>query len=494
MKISIKNILKIASILVIGTSTISCEKMLEDARIDPDTVSTVDDKTLFAQAARQLFLQTTDVSVIRFAGMYGHYFVAGSDTRKADMYFDGFNDRFEEIYEKSYDDVIKYTEETLYITSTGETKNEVRHAMADVISVMGFARITDGFGDIPYTEGGKGKTQEIIQPKYDTQKFIYTDMIKRLGESIEVLKHADPNLAYDEADFIFANDMDKWVRLANSMRLRLAMRIRFANETLSKETVTACLSEPLMEIIDHDAWMIDTEDPGNEWYYATVSSPGVKLSDLLITQLKNNNDPRLQVFSTTDAEGGYSGQLNGLDDIHFASSGFDNRSDMGPALASKDSKLYLLTATETWFLRAEAVLAYNNDVTSANEYYRKGIETSLLQWKVAQTEIDTFMASSVAQLTGDVSNMEEQLGNQLWIALTPNYYEGWAHARRTGYPIIANAERTDPKLERGVTNGIMPKRFKYSSFEISNNGENVNKAIENQGPNKIDTPIWWDKK
>jgi hypothetical protein len=492
MKISKNIILKIVSILVIGISMTSCEKLLEDARIDPDVVSEVDDKGLFAQAARQLFLQTTDVSVIRFAGMYGHYFVSGSDSRTADMYLDGFNDRYEEIYEKSYGEVIRYAEETLYITSTGDTKNEVRHAMADVISVIGFARITDGFGDIPYTEGGKGKTEEIILPKYDTQEFIYTDMINRLGKSIEVLKNADSDDAYDEADFIFANDMDKWVRFANSMRLRLAMRVRYSNETLSRETVTKCLSEPLMETVEDDAWMIDTEDPGNEWYYASAS-PGVKLSDLFITMLKDTHDPRIEVFAALDADGGYSGQLNGLKDAIFAGSGFGKRSNMGLELASKDSKLYLLTAAETWFLRAEAALVYDGDEVKANENFRNGIETSLIQWNVPRSERIVFMDSDVAKLSGDISNKEEQIGNQLWIALTPNYYEGWAHARRTGYPVVANAERTDPKLERGVTNGIMPKRFKYSSFELSNNGENVEKAIERQGPNKIDTPVWWDK-
>ena len=471
----------------------SCEKMLEDARIDPDTVATVDDKGLFATATRELFLQTTDISVIRFAGMYGHYFVSGSDFRKADLYLDGFNDRYEEIYEKSYGDVIRYTEETLYLTSTGDTKNEVRHAMADVISVIGFARITDGFGDIPYTEGGKGKIDENILPKYDSQESIYHDLVKRLGESIDVLKSANPDDAYDEADFIYGNDMDKWVRFANSMRLRLAMRMRFADEAFSRETVTKCLAEPLMETVEHDAWMIDTEDPGNEWYYARVSSPRVKLSELFINTLKDNNDPRLPIFASIDKDGGYSGQLNGIDDAYFAGSGFYDRSDMGLALSSQDSKHYLMTASETWFLLAEVALAYDGDDTKANEYYRKGIITSLNQWSVSTLDTNDFMNSPIASLSGDKAHMEEQIGDQLWIALTPNYYEGWAHVRRTGFPKAASAQRTKAILSKGVTNGYIPNRFKYSSFEISNNGENVQIAIDRQGPNKIDTPIWWDK-
>ena len=180
---------------------------------------------------------------------------------------------------------------------------------------------------------------------------------------------------------------------------------------------------------------------------------------------------------------------NGLTDLAFGSSDFANKSDMGLALSSSDSKLYMITAAEVWLLRAEAAIVYDNDPATANTNYRMGIETSLNQWEVEATEITSFMESPATTLAG--VNDEEQIGNQMWLALTPNYSESWSHIRRTGYPIIP--ERTAPELNRGVTNGIMPTRFMYSSFELGSNSVNVQEAISRQGANKIDTPVWWDK-
>jgi hypothetical protein len=314
-------------------------------------------------------------------------------------------------------------------------------------------------------------------------------MIIRLTNSISVLKSADPAMGYPASDPIFDNDLDKWVRFANSVRLRLGMRLRYADEALSKSTVSQCLSEPLMEDPSHDAFMIETEGTGNAWFERRTGFPSIKMSSLLIDQLQGTADPRLSVFVSQDANGQYSGMVNGLTDLAFGGSDFANKSDMGLALSSSESKLYMITAAEVWLLRAEAALAYDNDPATANTNYRTGIESSLNQWEVDTAEIASFMASPTATLAG--VNDEEQIGVQMWLALTPNFFESWTYIRRTGYPMIPG--RTDPDLHQGATNGIMPSRFMYSSFELGSNSANVQEAISRQGANKIDTPVWWDK-
>jgi hypothetical protein len=354
---------------------------------------------------------------------------------------------------------------------------------------LGYARITDAFGDIPYTEGGKGKSQNILRPNYDTQEFIYGDMIKRLGNSISILKNADPAMAYPNSDPLFNNDLNKWIRFANSVRLRLAMRIRDADNALSRQTVSQCLTEPLMEDNGHNATMIQTEGNGNDWFTYRTGYPSIKMSTKLIDQLQGTADPRLSVYVSKDADGNYTGMVNGLNDLAFGKSNYATKSDIGLALSSKDSKLYLMNAAEVWFLRSEAALVYDNNPATANDLYRMGIKTSLQQWEVEDTDITAFMATPTASLSGN--DAEEQIGTQMWLALTPNYYESWSYIRRTGYPVIE--DRTDPDLTKGATNGVMPTRFLYSSFELSSNSENVTEAINRQGGNKIDIPVWWDK-
>lgn len=489
---NIQNITKgILVVIIIGLVFVSCQDNIDDLRENPNGVTKIDDAALFTKAVRSLFQGTTDQSVYRFAGQHAHYFMAGSTARPPDQYLDGFDGSYNGIYNGFYGGVIRHIEDVLEITTNEGTENPVRYAMADVIAVMGYAKITDGFGEIPYTEGGKGKTLDILTPKYDTQEFIYKDMIDRLSASIAVLKTADPAMGYPNSDPIFDNDISKWVKFANSVRLRLAMRLRLADNALSKQVVAQCLTEPLMDDNSDNAAMIETEGQGNAWYSLKTGYPSIKVSEMMVNQLQSTSDPRLSIFVSKDAEGNYSGITNGLNDIAFGASNFAAKSDMGLALSSKDSELYIMTATEVYFLRAEAALAYDNDPAEANTLYRMGIETSLNQWDVDATLISDFMVTATTTLSGSNEMQEEQIGMQMWIALTPNYYESWSHIRRTGYPVIA--QRTADNLEPGVTNGFMPKRFLYSTFELSSNGVNVNEAIGRQGENKIDTPVWWDQ-
>jgi len=497
---NIKNTLKYTTALIItAVVLISCQSGLDDAYNNPNAVTEIDDAALFTNAVRSLLLQTTGGATSEFAGQYAHYYVEGSTARKPDQYFDNFDGTYADIYDGFYGGVIKHIEEVMVITTTDGTRNEVRYAMADVISVMGFAVITDAFGEIPYTEGGKGKTEDILMPKYDTQEFIYTDMIERLGESIQVLKLADPTKGYPGSDPLFDNDLSKWVRLANSMRLRLGMRLRMADNALSRQVVAQCLTEPLMEDPSHDGSMLQTEGSGNYWYLRKTGYPSVKMSEMMINQLVSTSDPRLTVFVSKNKdeddpdyeEGIYIGQLNGLNDIAFGASNFETKSNMGRAISSPESLHYIMTAAEVWLLRAEAALVYDVDLAKANDLYRKGIKTSMDQWEIDAIDIVDFLASPIATLTGTIAEMEEQIGTQMWVGLTPNYFESWSHVRRTGYPVIT--ERTKDYLDRGVTKGIMPKRFLYPNDELSANGVNVKAAIERQGPNKIDTPVWWDK-
>ncbi|MCL6267056.1 SusD/RagB family nutrient-binding outer membrane lipoprotein [Flagellimonas myxillae] len=476
-------------IITLGLVFLSCEKRLDDLRENPNALTTIDDAALFTKAVRSVFQGTTDNASSHFAGMHAHYYVAGSTWRAPDQYGDGHDGDYNSILNGLYGGTIRHIEDVLEITTAEGTKNPVRNAMADVIAVLGFAKITDAYGEVPYTEGGKGKTEDIVQPRYDTQESIYRDMIERLSNSIAVLKNADPAEGYPDSDPIFNNDMDKWVRFANSVRLRLAMRVRFADSALSSATVALCLDEPLMESVDHDAFMIETEGTGNAWFNRRTGFPSIKMSTMLIDQLQSTADPRLPVFVSQDGNGEYSGMINGLTDVAFGGSDFANKSDMGLQLSSPESKLYVITASEVWLLRAEAALVFDNDPTAANTLFRMGIETSLHQWEIDPTDIATFMGSPSATLAG--INDEEQIGVQMWLALVPNYFEGWIHIRRTGYPIIP--VREDADLHPGVTNGIMPTRFKYSSFELGSNTNNVTEAINRQGPNAIDTPVWWDK-
>lgn len=95
-------------------------------------------------------------------------------------------------------------------------------AIAKVLRVEVFLKLTDYYGDVPYFEGGQGYYGQIYAPKYDTQEDIYNDFFKILGEAIDEFDPAKPSPA---SDFYFGGDVAKWQRFAASLKLRVAMRL-----------------------------------------------------------------------------------------------------------------------------------------------------------------------------------------------------------------------------------------------------------------------------
>jgi hypothetical protein len=159
-------------------------------------------------------------------------------------------------------------------------------------------------------------------------------------------------------------------------------------------------------------------------------------------------------------------------------------------MLAPDQPLDIMAASEIWFLRAEAALFNLGGDEDPNEYYQKGIEQSMDRWKIDATEY--LSTSPLANLTGDDEEKFEQIATQMWIAFIPNHAEAWTNIRRTGYPEIA--QRNDPLLSKGVTDGYLPKRLTYPyTVEKSLNGDNMQEAINRMGgEDKIDTPVWWD--
>jgi hypothetical protein len=351
--------------------------------------------------------------------------------------------------------------------------------------------MTDLFGDMPYSEGGYGQTGNLL-PEYDPQSFIYEDMIEKLGASIQAMKTGDAEDAFPGFDPLFNNDLEKWVRFSNALRLRLAMRMRFANPTLASTVIQQCTEEPLMVSNEDNAQIITYDDPDlyNQWYSHFQMTPW-KMSRKLVDWLKATNDPRLYVWVEQNTYGDYVGAENGLNEIAWSQMPWDSISDPTPALYARDMPVYFMCAAETRFYTAEATLLGLNPGGDANALYQEGIRLAMEQWNVEPDSITNFINNiPIATLSGDLETALEQIGTQLWLSLVTNFIESYSSIRRLGYPVIPN--RTDEWLDKGETNGVLPKRFLYPYDEVATNSANVQEAIDRQGPNELTTPVWWD--
>lgn len=491
-----KKIFYTTSLLIFLVSLVSCDDKMEEMNTNPLALASLSDEYLFTTSVREAFGDGGYISDfhMRFASQYAHIYVTNSEMRAADSYLDFHTqDIYKFMYSKAFVEQLRNINEVILITEREETKNPVRNALANIVAVIDFAQISDCWGDIPYSEGARG-SEGILFPVYDTQDKIYKDLILRLKNAIVVLKTADPDDAYPGADPVYNNDLSKWIRFANSLKLRLAMKIRFAEPAYSTTIITECMSEQFIETNAHNFELIHKVSDNSEFYNPWWDLRKVqnwKMSEKLTDWLKSTSDPRLKIFVSPNAQGEFKGVPNGLNEQAVSQIDWSSYSDPAPGLYAKDLSQYLMCASEVWFLRAEAA-AFSLAPGDANEMYRKGITANMQRWNIPDQEIQTYLSEvPEATLSGDNENKLRQISTQMWIAYIPNFTEAWTSIRRTGYPEIPR--RTNTMIfSQGVTDGYLPKRFRYSSAEYLNNYFNVTEALKKQGDDLIDTPLWWD--
>jgi hypothetical protein len=215
-----------------------------------------------------------------------------------------------------------------------------------------------------------------------------------------------------------------------------------------------------------------------------------RLSDKVVSQLSSTNDPRLSIYATPTKYGAYRGFVNGLVDEKFNEAIKEEHSYPGEFLVGRGASVYLMTAAEIAFTKAELAL-FGLGTGDANTYYRNGIRLAMERVGVLSEEINTFLAGDTAQLSGTVEEQFEQVCTQMWLAFAPNMAEAYSMMRRTGYPEIPI--RDGIVTDKGDTDGELPSRLIYPLSEKQRNEENVRKAIESMaGGDELKSRVWWD--
>jgi Starch-binding associating with outer membrane len=482
----------------------SCEKRWEQMNINPNQLKDLPDGYLFNSAIRGSFLDNMGRIQGDYSGQYAHIVTTDVFNREIDKYFDihSSGDVDEAIFRDVYNGAILNISEVLKLTSSGKYKNEARNAQASIISAYNFSKITDLFGDVPFKEAAQGK-DGLFTPKYDKQEDIYAGLIDMLNTSLGILKKSTSDQIFpSQFDPLYGGKLDSWRKFGNSLKLRLAMRARFANPAKYEPIIVSCLSEPLIESNQDNVKLTNYDNTNsqlyNPWYNKIIDYNANRFtmlwSDLFIETLRSSKDPRLAFFATKNSSGNYLGMPNGLLDIPYSQWSKSNTSRFTAQFVARDQPLYILTASEVWFLRAEAALFSIGGGNEPNTLYQTGIKLAMEQWGIGPEQIDIYLKDKERVLNGTKENQFKQISTQLWIGCIPNFLESWNTVRRTGYPEIK--QRTDPSFSLGVTKGIVPTRLKYPfTVEKITNGQHIQEAIDRMGgTNKIDQPVWWDAK
>lgn len=480
----------------------SCNDRWEEMNTDPGRVTDLPDSYLFTSAIRGTFLDGLQRIQGDYSGQYAHIITTDVFNREIDKYFDFHSqgDVNESIFRAVYNGAILNLNEILKLTSDGKYKSEAKNAQAKILTAYNFTKLTDLFGDIPFKEASQGK-DGILTPKYEKQEDIYAGLIEMLNESLEVLQSSNSSQIYNQQfDPLFNGNLDSWRKFANSLRLRLAMRARFADPAKYEPIIVSCLAEPLIESNRDNVKLTHYNNTNsqlyNPWYNKIIDYNANKFtilwSEMFVETLRNSNDPRLAFFVKKNNRGEYLGMPNGMLDLPYSQWSKSNTSRFTEEFAARDQPLYILTASEVWFLRAEASLFSIGGSKETDLFYQNGIRSAMEQWGIDPILVEEYLNSEEGSLNGSRENMFRQIATQLWIGSVPNFLESWNTIRRTGYPEIK--QRTDGSMfSEGLTNGFLPKRLKYpTTVEKITNGENIQEAIDRMGgTDKIDSPVWW---
>jgi len=379
-----------------------------------------------------------------------------------------------------------------------EPRKSNQVAIARIWNAFLYQRMTDAYGDIPYSEAAKDPVNVINQPVYESQASIYTNLLNELKEAAQQLSTSADQISFGNADLIYQGDPELWRRFANSLRLRMAMRIRYADAALAGQHIQEVVTAPLLEDNSHNA-LLTTLPPGgstpvgnvNPVYTSRISgSNPIRFGFAISEVMMERDDPRLPIYAvaSTDGVSGYKGrpiQLEGEEERGYYNR--TNTAEIGPLLTGEVADIVVMNSAEVYFLRAEAALA-GLSPENAQQMYQQGIQQSMAQLGIGD-EAAAYLAKPLVILAGDEEEQLKRIILQKYIAIYPNATEAWAEWRRTGYPAMWTGSM------KGATNGQIPRRMTYPIDEFGKNEENLRQAIDQlPGGDTFLSKVWWDKK
>ncbi|RDC57835.1 SusD/RagB family nutrient-binding outer membrane lipoprotein [Pedobacter chinensis] len=363
------------------------------------------------------------------------------------------------------------------------TDNPNYKGVALTLRSWSFLLLTDAYGDIPYSQAGK--LNEFITPAYDKQKDVYFGLLEDLKAAKTALDPAGKAIAGDN---IYNGNITKWKKFANSLRLRIALRIADREPAKAKQVLDEIKSDGDLYISDNTeiAQLIYQISPQQNPVSAQFDTrDDYRISKTIVDKLFSLNDPRLPVYASktqTATPEEYVGLPNGLTNSEASNLGFAKTSKPGTYFLAAQSPAVIFSYAELLFDRAEAA-ARGLTTEDAADLYQQGITASLKQFGISDTQIATYLTQASVQY--NASNYKKSIGEQKWIALFGQGLEAWTERRRLDYPQLTASVNT-------VLNGQIPVRFIYPGTEQSLNGQSYKNAVASQGADLLTTRLWFD--
>lgn len=365
------------------------------------------------------------------------------------------------------------------------SQNEI--AVARIMQAWAFQFLTDVYGDIPY-ESALQATQGLASPEYTPQEEIYPDLLEELRAARDQIDVTAPG--FGGADLIYGGDMELWRRFANSLILRVAIRMADRMEETSLAAIEEAYASGVIEDYTQTAQInyLETQPSTHPLYVDVIVNNRLDFSssNTLVDILQERNDPRIDAyFEPAAATGTFVGRPYGQNAAAANALSPDDVSQLSEEVLSPDFPGLIMDAAEVKFSLAEAAQRGANVGNSAAEYYAEGIRESMEYWGVVdQDVIDDYIAANPY----DPANWRQSIGVQKWIALYMQGFQGWIEWRRLDFADVLQMPVSGPLVDIDQ----IPVRRTYPPDEQTLNRENYRQAVERQGGDELTTRVWWD--
>jgi hypothetical protein len=483
----------ISTVFLLALNLSSCKKFLDINKDPNNPTADVATAELVLPAALKNTASiynnpTNGNSNFAFAGLWlGHMAYSGNFSVTTELTTYNITNNFgPNIWAACYDNNADYD----FIEKKGiATKNNFYAGVGKLMKAYNYQTLVDIYNNVPYSEALLGTAN--ATPKYDKGQEVYDNLLKDVDAAILLLQTT--NNASTKGDVMFAGDVDAWLALANTVRLRMLLRQSERTDRASYITTNAAnqLAGYVGSDVEINPGYLNSTGKQNPFWENSFTLAGTYNEDFYragastVDFMKAHNDPRLaMVYNPASSTGEFTGNL-------FGDQGLVNSktSTFGPGILKSFSQpSILMTAAESYFLQAEAVL--KNYITGdAKALYESGVASSFATLGLSATEAGDYVAQAgdnEVNWDACADDMERLalIIRQKWAALAMiNELEVYNDYRRLKLPTGVHISTAS-----GST-GAIPLRLLYPQRELSVNGANV----AAQGTVTPTSPVWWIK-
>lgn len=475
-----KKVLYLIIILFIASAT-GCTDKFEDFNTDKKHPAVVPGESLFSNAQKDLsdYLNNTNVNVNIFKLM-SQYWTETTyiDEANYDLVTRNISTG---IYTRMYLLVLTDLKEaSSIINATTVSANEAaakqnKLQIIELMNVYIYSHLVDVFGAVPYKEA---LNIENVYPKYDLGKDIYADLFTRLNNALSKLNPAAGS--FGSADLYYGGNVAKWVKFGNSLKVRMAITVADADNTLAKTSVEAAADKIFASNSDDCLLQYMTASPNYNQLYADLIASGrhdFVPANTIVDMMNKLKDPRRDAYFTQLA-GAFVGGKYGY------SNSFSQFSHISDRIQEPTFPGIMLTYSELCFYMAEAAERGYNVGGTAESWYNKGVTASFSFWGVGK--VAEYLAKPEVAYATATGNWKQKIGTQSWLAAYTRGIEAYTSWRRLDYPILNLPENTTKYSD-------IPVRFTFPVNEQTLNAANYKAASAAIGGDLVTTKIFWDK-